>query len=62
MSEKMNGAWIKLDEGNEDFNHETYRMKVPTGWIILTKYFSYHGVSIHQIHIDDPHHLWKLEK
>jgi hypothetical protein len=63
---KENLMWEEIKQTNErGFVGGSYavseRMKVPGGWIVRSRMYNSHGVSVHQIFVPDPNHSWKLE-
>jgi len=46
--------WKKLKSEGEHLIGDTYRAKVPGGWLILTKYFDSGGLTFYP----DPTHSW----
>lgn len=73
---KSYGIWEELKDGNGVEHHVTYRMKVPGGWLVMTKQVvqlknsEFHSgtatsVSINvgmvQTFVKDPSHDWDYE-
>ena len=49
--------WEFLEDG-QDFN--TFRRKVPGGWIVRTQEPEYHGGGEALVFVPDPDYTWKI--
>lgn len=45
----------------EEIDVCTARMKVPGGWIVRSVLTRSTGVSVHQIFVPDPGHVWEIK-
>jgi len=52
-----------LNEDHHPVSTYSDRLEVPGGWIVRTIVNIYNsGVSVHQVFVPDPEHLWELKK
>ncbi len=55
---KWGDVWEKV---GDDINLTTFRMPVPGGWVVLTKYVGSNGVALTQTFVPDAGSEWKIE-
>lgn len=55
--QSLDGGWEYLEDDN-DF--ETYRRKVPGGWLVRTIEALYHGGGDALTFVPDPNHEWRV--